>query len=440
MKKHTIRIAALAAAACGFLLLSGCAANAAAAADPITEASLAADAVTSAQPASIEARAETLAYFSGIDAEAFAENEPAEEPVPVATVATESGGVFNAAELFTERDFEQAADLTDAIYFTVSDGEDIHIAEAGVYVLSGSASEVTVYVEAAEDAKVQLVLDGVSITNTGFPCVYVKSADKVFITTSADSSLSVTGSFTPDGDTNTDGVIFSRADLTLNGTAALTITSTDNGVVCKDDLKVTGGSYTITAASKCFEAHDSIRIAGGTFVLTAGTDALHAEYDEDDTVGYILITDGGFTISAGDDGIHAVTVAQIDGGTFEISAGEGIEASRIQINDGTINISSRDDGINGAFKSSAYRATVEINGGDITVVMASGDTDGIDCNGDLIITGGTIDVSGMSSFDYDGFGQYNGGTIIVNGQTVSSLPNQMGGASGGMGGRGRRWG
>ena len=360
-------------------------------------------------------------------------------------VASASGVItiesaLDTADMFSERDLEQTADLNDAVAYTVSDGQDIHITAEGVYVLNGSASNVTVYVEAGDEDKVQLVLDGVQITNDDFPCVYVKSADKVFVTTSADSSLSVTGTFTLDGDTNTDGAIFSRSDLTLNGTAALTINSTDNGVVCKDELKVTDGSYTITAASKCFEAHDSIRIAGGTFDLTAGTDALHAEYGEDDTVGYILIADGDFAISAGDDGIHAVTVAQIDGGTFEISAGEGIEASWIQINGGTINISSWDDGINGAFKSSAYRATIEINGGDVTVVMASGDTDGIDCNGDLIITGGTIDVSGMSSFDYDGFGQYNGGTIIVNGQTVSSLPNQMGGASGGMGGRGRRWG
>lgn len=343
------------------------------------------------------------------------------------------------AAMFTARDLEQTADLTDAVSLTVSDGEDIHITEAGVYVLSGSASSVTVCVEAAEDAKVQLVLDGVSVTNSDFPCIYVKSADKVFITTSADSSLSVTGTFTADGETNTDGVIFSRSDLTLNGTASLTITSTDNGVVCKDDLKVTGGSYTISATSKCCEAHDSIRVAGGTFDLTAGTDALHAEDDEDDTVGYILIADGDFTISAGDDGLHAMTVAQIDGGSFEISAAEGIEASWIQINGGTIYISSWDDGINGAFKSSAYRATVEINGGDITVVMASGDTDGIDCNGDLVITGGTINVSGQSTFDIDGTRTYTGGTIIVNGQQVDSIPAGFGGM-GGRGGRGNRWG
>ena len=343
---------------------------------------------------------------------------------------------LDTSDMFTDRDLAQTAELTDAVYYTLTSGEDIHITAAGVYVLSGSASEVTVYVEAGDEDKVQLVLDGVQITNSDFPCVYVKSADKVLLTTGADSALSVTSSFAADGETNTDGVVFSRSDLTLNGTASLTISSSGNGVVCKDDLKITGGSYEITAVSKCFEANDSIRIADGTFLLTAGTDALHAENGEDDTLGWVYISGGSFAIQAGDDGIHGESVVQIDGGSFGISAAEGIEGTYIQINGGEIYIGSWDDGVNGAAKSSAYWPTIEINGGYITVVMASGDTDGIDCNGSIIINGGTVEVSGVSTFDYDGIGQYNGGTVIVNGQQVSSLPNQMG-----MGGRGGgRWG
>ena len=353
-----------------------------------------------------------------------------------------AASILDTAEMFTDRDLEQTADLTDAVSCTVSDGEDIHITAAGVYVLTGTAKNVTVYVEAGDEDKVQLVLNGVSITNDSFPCIYVTGADKVFVTTIKDSSLSVNGTFTADVETNTDGVIFSKEDLVLNGTASLTISSTDNGVVCKDDLKITGGTYSITAASKAIEASDSILIADGTFDLTAGMDALHAENSDDDTVGYIWIGGGDFTIKAGDDGIHATSVAQIDGGTFAITAAEGIEGTYIQINDGTISISSSDDGINGAQKSSAYRATVEINGGDITVVMASGDTDGIDCNGDLIVTGGTISVTGASTFDCDGTVTYTGGTIILNGQQVDSIPTQMmggmgwgnRGASAGMGG------
>ena len=356
--------------------------------------------------------------------------------------ASAASGALDTESMFTDRDCEQSADLKGAVEYTVADGEDITITEAGVYVLTGAASDATVFVEAGDDDKVQLVLDGVTVTNTDFPCVYVKSADKVFITVSADSALSVTGKFTSDGDTNTDGVIFSRSDLTLNGTAALTITSTDNGVVCRDDLKITGGTYTVTAASKCFEVHDSIRVADGVLVLTAGSDGLHAEDDDDDTTGYIYIGGGDITIRAGDDGVHATTVVQIDGGSLSVTASEGIEASYVQINGGTVSIAAADDGINGAYKSSAYRPTIEINGGYVTVVMASGDTDGIDCNGDIIVTGGTIDVTGGSTFDCDGTATYTGGTIIVNGQQIDYIPSQMGmmgGMMGGFGGRGGRW-
>ena len=348
-----------------------------------------------------------------------------------------SSAVYTADELFTDRDLQQAADLTGAVTYTVSDGQDIRIASAGVYVLTGAASNATVIVEAGKDDKVQLVLDGISITNADFPAIYIKSADKVFITVSGDSDLSVTGTFRADGGTNTDGVIFSRADLTLNGTASLTVSSAGSGIVGKDDVKITGGTYRISARSKAVEANDSIRIAGGTLNLTAGTDGLHAENEEDAAKGYVYIGGGSLTINAGDDGVHGTSVVQIDGGTLDIRAAEGIEGTYIQINGGTISIQSSDDGINAARKSGAYTPTIEINDGDITIVMGSGDTDGIDANGNIIVNGGIIRVTGSSAFDYDGTARYNGGVIIVNGQQVSSIPNQMmGGGFGGWGGYG----
>ena len=100
-------------------------------------------------------------------------------------------------------------------------------------------------------------------------------------------------------------------------------------------------------------------------------------------------------------------------------------------------ISAADDGINASAKSRSRTPTVEINGGDITVSMASGDTDGIDSNGNIFINGGTVTVTGSSTFDYDGTGVLSGGTLILNGQayTGTTLPNQMmgGGGRGGWG-------
>ena len=108
------------------------------------------------------------------------------------------------------------------------------------------------------------------------------------------------------------------------------------------------------------------------------------------------------------------------------------------INGGDIRISASDDGVNAAQKSSIYTPTFEMNDGTLTIVMGGGDTDGVDSNGNIVVNGGTIDVTGQSTFDCDGSATYNGGTIIVNGQQVDSIPNQMMGGGGFGGGKGKR--
>ena len=355
-------------------------------------------------------------------------------------VNTSADGALDTADLFSKRDLEQTADLSEAVTYTVSDGSDITITAAGVYVLTGAASEVTVVVEAGDEDKVQLVLDNLSITNTDSPAIYVKNADKVFLTTAADSenSLSVTGTFTADGSTNTDAVIFSRDDLVLNGLGSLTIVSTDNGVSCKDDLKVAGGTLTITAGGHGLEANESIAIADGVISISAKADGLHAENDDDYRTGWVYVCGGVLSVSAGDDGLHANTIVQIDGGTVTITAAEGIEATWVQINGGSTSIAATDDGINGANKSSAYTACVEITGGELTVNMGQGDTDGIDSNGNLIITGGTVSVTGQSAFDWDGTLTWTGGTVYINGSQATEITNQFAAGGGGSGGGGGR--
>lgn len=324
---------------------------------------------------------------------------------------------LETGEMFTERDLEQEADLEDAVPYSVEDGEDIHLSTEGVYVLSGSAEEVTVYVEAGKEDKVQLVLSGLSIVNQEKPCLWVESADKVFVTTAQDSSLTVREDFSGDAD----AVIYSREDLVLSGTAALNVTSSENGIVSKDDLKITGGTYGVQAGSKALAANDSIRIAGGSFLLEAGTDCLHAENETDDVLGYIYIAEGDFSLLSGDDAVHASSVVQIDGGSFVIAAGEGIEGTVIQLNDGDLSIVSGDDGINAGRKSKAYTPLVEVNGGKLTITAEGTDCDGIDSNGDLVINGGEIDINAESPLDYDGTGQWNGGTIRVNGEEIEEL-------------------
>ena len=140
-------------------------------------------------------------------------------------------------------------------------------------------------------------------------------------------------------------------------------------------------------------------------------------------------------MNADEDTIHATTTVQIDGGDLTLTGAECIEATSIQINEGTINITASDDGINAGQKSSQLSPVFEMNGGEVTITMGAGDTDGVDSNGDIYINGGTISISGQSTFDCDGNAVYNGGTIIENGKETNTITNQMMGGHG-MGGFG----
>ena len=348
---------------------------------------------------------------------------------------TAGESALDTGNLFSDRDLEQAADLTGAEKVTVSDGQTYTISKEGVYVITGTASNAQIIVSAGDEDKVQLVLDDVSITNESTPCIYVKNADKVFVTTTdSENTLTVTGTFTADGDTNTDAVIFSRDDVVLNGKGTLNIVSSKNGISSKDDIKATGGTLNISCTADALEANESILIADGTISIKSDKDGLHAENDEDNTVGSIYIAGGTITIEAGDDAIHATTIAQVDGGTISLTAAEGIEGTYIQLNDGEITVSASDDGINAGKKSNISTPAVEVNGGKITITMGSGDTDAVDSNGNLILNGGTLDITAQSPFDYDGTAQNNGATLIVNGTETETITNQMMGGRGGMGG------
>ena len=434
MKRYGIPILLSAALAVG--AFTGCAnVSSASASDMISSASSTAPSSMAAEPAG------SMGSMGAMGGMEMTRASYASEPA--------SGSIIDTSSLFTDRDLEQTADTANATEITVKSGEDITISEEGVYVISGTATDCTITVDADSAAKVQLVLDGVSITNADAPAIYVLSADKVFVTTASGSSneLTTTGEFAAIGDvTNIDGVIFAKDDLVLNGQGTLTINSSASGVVGKDDVKITGGTYNITATEHGIQGKDSVAIADGTFNITAGTDAIHAKNDEDLTLGYAYIAGGTFNLNGASDGIEGYAVVQIDGGVITIDSQEGIEGTYIQINGGTIDVTATDDGINASDKSSEYDIVLEINGGDVSVNMASGDTDALDSNGSLFITGGTVNITAQSAFDYVANASMTGGTVTVNGQQVSEITASMmgggmggsqGGMSGGsMGGRG----
>lgn len=361
------------------------------------------------------------------DDQVLSEQESAEQ---VVTGSVTSASYLNTSEMFTTRDLEQSPDLTEAITITLVSGEDVLIHEAGTYVFSGEVSDTSIIVDADEEAKVQLVLDGVQMTNEATPAIYVISGDKVFVTTTdSDNVMSVTSAFMTDSDINLDGVIYSKSDLVMNGLGTLEINATTgNGITSKDDLKITGGTYSITAMQDAIEANDSIRIYDGDITIVANKDGLHSENEEDLSLGYIYIQNGTFNFNVVDDAIRGNSTVQIDGGDINIeTCAEGIEGTSIQINGGVITIYASDDGINAAEKSEE-EIMIEVNGGNIHVVMASGDTDGFDANGNIVINGGIISVDGGSTFDADGTIDYNGGEVTLNGEVVTEIiQSQMGG-------------
>ena len=234
---------------------------------------------------------------------------------------------------------------------------------------------------------------------------------------------------------NIDGAIFAKDDLTINGTGTINVTSAAHGIVCKDDLVVTGGTYTISAEKQGLSGKDSVRIADGAFDITTGGDAIHSENVDDEKKGFVYVANGSFTLNAEGDGISASYVVQLDDGTITISqCYEGLEGQIIDISGGVIDITASDDGLNAAGGNDSSNsngpgggdpfsadedAYINISGGQITI-DASGD--GIDSNGDLTVSGGTIFVTGPANdgngaMDYNGTATITGGTVVAAGMS-----------------------
>lgn len=375
---------------------------------------------------------------------------------PLSDSSTTAGSeiiTLNGDEMFTERDKETTYDISSATQITLMD-ESVTISKEGCYILSGSLKDGQIIIDADDSAKIQLVLNRVTINSGDSAPIFIKEADKVFITLAEGSTniLTNVGTF-EENEYNIDAVIFSKADLTLNGNGVLEITSSGgHGIVSKDDLVITGGIYNITAASSAISGKDSIRIADGTFTLNAVKDALHSENTDDTSKGFIYVAGGTFDITAESDGLDSSSTIQLEGGTFNITAGddaihadsflwvrdvildvpgcyEGLESQNITIDGGTVKIISSDDGINAAggndqssmmaqedrFRSE--NSSIVINGGLLSI-NASGD--GIDSNGTLTVNGGEIIVegpenSGNGALDYAQSAVITGGTLIASG-------------------------
>ena len=324
----------------------------------------------------------------------------------------------------------------------------VTITEEGTYLVSGTVEDGQLIINAVDSAKVHLVLSGLTMTNNDGPCILVTGADKVFVTLAdgTENTLSDAGTeyVQTDSDVNADGVIYSKSDLTFNGSGTLTINAGyKHGIVCNDDLVFTGGTYNVTAVGKGIKANDSIRIKNGTFTINAQDDSIHTSNEDDSGKGYIYICGGTFNLSAGDDGVHAATALLITGGTLTVSKSyEGLEGDSIDITNGEICVNSSDDGLNASSADHSSdsetqaenqdspqmqdpsseadaNAYIRISGG---VLYVNAEGDGLDSNGMLYIEGGTITVDGPTqanngALDYGTGAEITGGTVMAAGSS-----------------------
>ncbi len=343
--------------------------------------------------------------------------------------------VAAASEMFTDRDMEIGYDEETSARITLSgssassdsdavqiSGSTVTITDAGTYLLSGTLDDGMIVVNAEDTDKVQLVLDGVGITSSTSAAIYVLEADKVFITTTSGSenTLANGGEYVAIDDNNIDAVIFAKSDLTLNGAGNLTISAAaGHGIVSKDDLVLTSGSYDITAANQGLSGKDSIRIANGSYTITSGKDGIHAENTDDTSLGFLYVSGGTFDIAAEGDGMSASAYLQIEDGTFTITTGEG--SASVTMETDTMGFRQR-----GGFQTETTETeTVDMVSqkgvkadGAITIAGGSFVTNTVDdsvhAGGDILITGGEFELrSGDDAVHSDAAVTIQNGTFTI---------------------------
>ncbi len=244
---------------------------------------------------------------------------------------------------FTSKDMDGDWDSTDATVITLTGGDatvkgqgayvldgSVYITTAGYYTVSGELTDGSIYVDAYDSSKVWIQLDGVDINCSDSAALYVKQAEKVFLTLADGSTNTLTSGANYSDEALEDGAsgaIYTHDDLTINGTGSLNITAEyKHGIESNDSLVITGGTITVTAPEDGFHVNDEVNI-----------------------------TKADITIHASDDGIHSDTSFLMASGSLYIDeCYEGIEALTIDILDGDIEIYCTDDGMNANGGSSDF--------------------------------------------------------------------------------------
>ena len=355
-------------------------------------------------------------------AESNDDNNTTSSNTSTASTGSSSENAKTASEMFTDRDYELGYDEENSILIqlngssaTASDdsvkisGSTVTITEDMTHIISGTLSDGMIIVDADSTAKLQLVLNGVNITSSASAALYIIEADKVFVTLAdgSENTLANGGSFTAIDDNNIDAALFSRQDITFNGKGSLTVTSpAGHGIVSKDDLVFTSGTYSIACASHGLDANDSVRIANADITIDSGKDCIHAENTDDTSLGFIYTAGGKVTIEAEGDGISAASYMIYDSGTFDITAGGGSENGTKSSSESyggfmgggrpgepggcSSQTTTANDESSTSMKGLKATGDLTINGGSFTINSAD---DAVHCNASATVNGGIFEIS-----------------------------------------------
>ena len=304
------------------------------------------------------------------------------------------------------------------------DGSTVTITAGGVYTLTGTLDDGQIVVDAGKDDTVELVLSGVSIASSSSAAIYVKQADLTIVTL-ADGTVNTLsdGSSYVYSDASTDepnAALFSKDDLTIRGTGALTVYGNyRSGIVSKDDLVIESGTIAVEAQNHGVRGKDSVTILDGTLTITAGNDGIQSDNAEDAARGYVLIGGGTISMTAAYDGIQAETSLSVSGGTLSIQSGGGYATESYSTEEsykglksgGTIGITGGEIAINSLDDAIHASDTVSVSGGYLSLMSRD---DGIHADGTVNITGGNVDIQ----ICYEGI---EGAVINIGGGTISML-------------------
>ncbi len=267
----------------------------------------------------------------------------------------------------------------------------ITITSGGDFTVTGVSDNGQIVIDTEE--KVKLRLSGMSLTNPTGSAIYVKNADKAYITIADGTENTLTdGETYTSGDENEKGTITSRDNLEIKGKGKLTINGNyKNGIDASDSLDIENGNITITAKNDGINVNDTLTVTDGTINITAESDGMQAGDIVDVQGGTINITTTGDVPASTNNGFggmgRGMQQTQTTEDTSSDVTSKGIKADwLIDISGGTVNLTTTDHAIHCA-------SDIEISGGDITIAS---DNKGISAHGDLTVNGGSIDITKSS--------------------------------------------